>query len=144
MRTVTVSRGAWVLPFQQFSVCHLMSCVGIREGRCRRDICPLCSPPLRTGFGSQNTRFCHEYILLLFSLFLLHENGLQFFRKHYDWILLIHTISTAVHTSGSGHCRRRYGDPELAGCLFTYLGPHPNTAILRHFSELRDVPHIDG
>ena len=24
------------------------------------------------------------------------------------------------------------------------LVPHPNTAILRHFSELRDVPHIDG
>ena len=52
--------------------------------RCRRDICLISSPPLRTGFGSQNTGFSHEYILLLFSLFLLHENGLQFFRKHYD------------------------------------------------------------
>ena len=52
--------------------------------RCRRDIYLISSPPLRTGFGSQNMRFHHEYILLLFSLFLLHENGLQFFRKHHD------------------------------------------------------------
>ena len=36
---------------------------------CRQDICPLCSPPLRTGFGSQNTRFHHEYIPLLFLYF---------------------------------------------------------------------------
>jgi len=36
---------------------------------------------------------------------------------------MIHTISTAVHTSGSVHCRRRYGDPEHAGFLFTYFGP---------------------
>ena len=28
----------------------------------------------------------------------------------------------AVHTSRSMHCRRRYGDPELAGLLFTYFG----------------------
>ena len=32
MRTVTVSRGAWVLLFRQFSVCRLTSHVGIGEG----------------------------------------------------------------------------------------------------------------
>ena len=89
---------------------------------CRREICLMSSPPLRTSFGSQNMRSYHDYILLLFSLFLLHENRLQFFRKHYDQILLIHTISMVVHTSGSMHCRRRYRDPELAGLLFTYFG----------------------
>src|ERR1700677_2650316 len=68
-------------------------------------------------------RFYQTYILLLFSLFLLHENGLQSFRKHHGYILLIPTIPTAVHTSGSVHCRRRYGDPELAVFLFTHFGP---------------------
>ena len=48
---------------------HLVDQVGNPVKQCRRDICPLCSPPLRTSFGSQNTRFCYEYILLLFSLF---------------------------------------------------------------------------
>ena len=57
---------------------------GGNKKHCRQEICLISSPPLRTGFGSQNTRFYHECILLLFSLFLLHENGLQFFRKHYD------------------------------------------------------------
>ena len=56
----------------------------VQYTQCRWDICLISSPPLRTSFGSQNTRFSHEYILLLFSLFLLHENGLQFFRKHHD------------------------------------------------------------
>ena len=32
-------------------------------------------------------------------------------------------------TSGSMHCRRRYGDPELAGFCLPILVPHPNTAI---------------
>jgi len=90
---------------------------------CRRDICLISSPPLRTGFGSQNTRLYHEHIPLLSFLFWLHENGLQTFRKHHGQVLLIPTIQTAVHTPGSVHCRRRYGDPELAGLLFTYFGP---------------------
>ena len=122
MRTVTVSHSARVLPFRQFSVC-----------RCRRDICLISSPPLTTSFGSQNTRFYHECTLLLFSLFLLHENGLQFCRKHHDQILLIHTISMVVHTSGSMHCRRRYRDPELAG-FFVYLSWFPIQ--IRRFSVI--------
>jgi len=89
---------------------------------CRRDICPLSSPPLRTGFGSQNSRIFHDYIPSLLSLFGLHENGLQPFREYHDWIPLVLTILTTVHTSGSVDCRRRYGDPELAGFLFTYFG----------------------
>src|ERR1700677_2644901 len=53
---------------------HLPSCTApvvaaLPQGRCRRDICLLSSPPLRTGFGSQNTRIYHDYILSLLSLF---------------------------------------------------------------------------
>ena len=87
---------------------------------CRQDICLLSSPPLRTSFGSQNTRIYHDYIPLPLSLFWLHKNGLQSFRKYHSYILLIPMILTMVHTSGSVHCRRRYGDPELAR-FFVYL-----------------------
>ena len=72
------------LPFQLIPTMPDMPFPDPNMRRCRRDIRVIPSPPLRTGFGSQNMRFYHDCTLLLFSLFLLHENGLQFLRKrHY-------------------------------------------------------------
>ena len=111
---------------------------------CRWEICLMSSLPLRTGFGSQNMRFYHEYILLLFSLFLLHENGLQFFHKHHDQIFWFTQFQWWYIRPDPCTVGGDMGIHNLPDFCLPILVPHPNTAILRHFSKLRDVPHIDG
>ena len=129
---------------------HLHHWWGVRgvpssvDVHCRWEICLMSSLPLRTGFGSQNMRFYHEYILLLFLYFC------------YMKMVSNSSINITTRFLWFTRFQRQYIRPDpctvggdtgiwnlLAFCL-PILVPHPNTAILRHFSELRDVPHIDG
>ena len=107
--------------------------------RCRWDIIPILSPPLRRRFRPQKPGFHHKTLLLSLIPFLPGSHSL---RKYYHWILLVSTILTTPHMSGSVHCRRSYGSCRFFS--FTHSIPPPNTADLRQFFESRDIPHISG
>ena len=111
-------------------------------GQCRRDIIPILSPSLRRKFRPQKLGFHHKTPCLSLIPFLPPKGGSHSLRKYHHWILLVSTILTTPHMSGSVHRRRRYGSCRFF--LFTHSIPPPNTADLRQFFESRDVPHIAG
>ena len=76
---------------------------------CRRDIIPILSPPLRRRFRPQKLGFHHKTPCLSLIPFLPPEGGSHSLRKYHHRILLVSTISTTPHMSGSVHRRRRYG-----------------------------------
>ena len=76
---------------------------------CRQDIIPILSPPLRRRFRPQKPGFHHGAPPLSLIPFLPPKGGSHSLRKYFHWILLVSTILTTPHMSGSVHRRRRYG-----------------------------------
>ena len=100
-------------------LCKAFPHVGFGAGRCRQDIIPILSPPLRRRFRPQKPGFHHKTPLLPLIPFLPPKGGSHSLRKYHHRILLVSTILTTPHMSGSVHRRRRYGSCRFFVYSFT-------------------------
>ena len=109
------------IPDRRWQIISVNMIGELPESHCRRDIILILSPPLRRRFRPQKSVFHHKTPLLSLIPFLPPKGGSHSLRKYHHRIILVSTILTTPHMSGSVHRRRRYGSCRF--CVYSFYSP---------------------